>query len=66
MKYFEMVESSIPKEHPTYKFASNTFFFAKKHKEIVDKFGRFPHRNKLVGRESTEEEEIAVASGLSF
>lgn len=30
--------------------------FAKDHKEIVDRFGRFPHRNKVLGRESTAEE----------
>lgn len=27
-----------------------------KHKEIIDKFGRYPHRNKILGRESTPEE----------
>lgn len=30
--------------------------FAIKHKEIIDRFGRFPHRNEMLGRESTEEE----------
>lgn len=28
----------------------------RKHKVIIDKFGRYPHRNKILGRESTEEE----------
>lgn len=27
-----------------------------KHKEIIDRFGRYPHRNRLLGRQSTEEE----------
>jgi len=27
-----------------------------KHKEIIEKFGRYPHRNKILGRESTDEE----------
>ncbi len=27
-----------------------------KHKAIIDRFGRYPHRNKILGRESTEEE----------
>ncbi|MEM7258768.1 MAG: DUF924 family protein [Pseudomonadota bacterium] len=27
-----------------------------KHKEIIERFGRYPHRNKVLGRESTEEE----------
>lgn len=30
--------------------------FAIRHKEIIDRFGRFPHRNEMLGRESTEEE----------
>lgn len=35
--------------------ASN-FEFEKKHKAIIDRFGRYPHRNALLGRESSEEE----------
>lgn len=27
-----------------------------RHKAIVDRFGRYPHRNKILGRESTAEE----------
>ena len=27
--------------------------FEKKHKVIIDRFGRFPHRNEILGREST-------------
>lgn len=30
--------------------------FEKKHKEIIDKYGRYPHRNTILGRESTAEE----------
>lgn len=30
--------------------------FEFKHKVIIDKFGRYPHRNDILGRESTEEE----------
>lgn len=30
--------------------------FAVEHSEIVARFGRFPHRNKALGRESTQEE----------
>ncbi|ETD66669.1 membrane protein [Pelistega indica] len=32
------------------------FKFAEMHKDIIEKFGRFPHRNRILGRESTEEE----------
>ncbi len=30
--------------------------YEKKHKEIVDRFGRYPHRNEILGRTSTPEE----------
>lgn len=30
--------------------------FEYKHKAIVDRFGRYPHRNEILGRKSTEEE----------
>lgn len=36
---------------------------AREHKSIIDKFGRFPHRNKVMERESTDEELIYLATG---
>lgn len=39
--------------------------FAHHHRDIVRRFGRFPHRNKLLGRESTPEEiEFLEAGGF--
>lgn len=35
---------------------ANNLKFAERHKEIVDRFGRFPHRNATLGRVSTPEE----------
>jgi len=41
--------------------------FAIKHMEIIERFGRFPHRNDLLGRQSTEEEiEFLTQPGSSF
>lgn len=41
--------------------------FEIKHKEIIDRFGRYPHRNKLLGRVSTpEEKEFLKQPGSSF
>ncbi len=38
-----------------------------KHKAIIERFGRFPHRNSALGRESTAEEiEFLKQSGSSF
>ena len=33
------------------------------HRDIIEKFGRFPHRNKLLGRTSTPEERKFLADG---
>jgi uncharacterized protein (DUF924 family) len=30
--------------------------FERKHKDIIDRFGRYPHRNEILGRPSTAEE----------
>ncbi|WP_395374873.1 DUF924 family protein [Marinicella sp. W31] len=35
---------------------ANNLDFAHKHKIIIDRFGRYPHRNAVLGRESTAEE----------
>ncbi|MDG2175557.1 MAG: DUF924 domain-containing protein [Gammaproteobacteria bacterium] len=41
--------------------------FEHKHKDIIDQFGRYPHRNALLGRESTPEEEKFLSQpGSSF
>lgn len=41
--------------------------YAIRHKVIIDRFGRFPHRNEILGRESTKEEiEFLKQPGSSF
>lgn len=41
--------------------------FAQKHKDIIDRFSRFPHRNALLGRVSTTEELLFLTQpGSSF
>jgi uncharacterized protein (DUF924 family) len=41
--------------------------FAIRHRDIIQRFGRFPHRNVILGRESTPEElEFLQQSGSSF
>lgn len=37
-----------------------------KHKAIIDRFGRYPHRNQILGRTSTPEEVEFVASTPGF
>lgn len=40
--------------------------YALKHQEIIKKFGRFPHRNSVLGRKSTPTEEKFIAKVAAF
>ncbi len=41
--------------------------WAQAHKDIIDRFGRFPHRNLILGRQSTDKEvEFLKQPGSSF
>jgi uncharacterized protein (DUF924 family) len=43
------------------------YYFAEKHREIIEHFGRFPHRNAILGRTSTPAEiEFLKQLGSSF
>jgi len=46
---------------------SDNYDFELRHKVIVDRFGRYPHRNRILGRVSTPEElEFLQQPGSSF
>lgn len=53
---------------PTYRETFETIAeFAELHRDIVDRFGRFPHRNRLLGRRNTaEEDEYLAFDGPDF
>lgn len=44
----------------------STLQYAKAHKDVIDQFGRFPHRNQALGRESTDAEKEWLAEGGGF
>ncbi|MDQ3031499.1 MAG: DUF924 domain-containing protein [Myxococcota bacterium] len=45
----------------------NNVEFAARHLEIIERFGRFPHRNAILGRDTTPEEEAFLREpGSSF
>ena len=45
----------------------NNHDFELRHKAIIDRFGRYPHRNAILGRQSTEEElAFLTEPGSSF
>jgi uncharacterized protein (DUF924 family) len=37
--------------------------FARSHRDVIARFGRFPHRNAVLGRESSDEERAYLADG---
>ena len=56
--YERLAESVSPTLQETFLTVAQ---FAELHKDIVDQFGRFPHRNSLLGRENTPEEDEYLA-----
>ena len=40
--------------------------YAQKHFDMIDRFGRFPHRNAVLGRTTRPEEEAAVEEGKNW
>lgn len=49
------------------KVLESSLDYAKRHQAVIDRFGRFPHRNQVLGRASTGEElEFLKQPGSSF
>ena len=44
-------------------FGGDSLKFALIHRDIIDRFGRFPHRNPVLGRSTTPEEQAFLDSG---
>ena len=65
---FEHSEAFEDQELSMRLFEGNpNFEWARKHREIIRRFGRFPHRNSALGRESTPEElEFLKQPGSGF
>jgi uncharacterized protein (DUF924 family) len=62
---YEALVAQAPAE--SRKSFENFLSFAKRHREIVARFGRFPHRNAILGRASTPEEQAFLKQpGSSF
>ncbi|MEM7660774.1 MAG: DUF924 family protein [Pseudomonadota bacterium] len=44
----------------------DALLWAEKHKEVIEHFGRFPHRNKVLGRVSNTEEQAWIRQNGGF
>lgn len=72
--YMPLMHSEFPEDHEealklyaSHPELSSNLKFERKHKVIIDQFGRYPHRNKDLGRESTAEELLFLEqAGSSF
>lgn len=62
-KFTELAEEARPEFRD---FARNTLDYAHQHRKVIEQFGRFPHRNRVLGRESTPEESDWLARGGGF
>lgn len=47
------------------KWLESTAWWAKEHEKVIEQFGRFPGRNKILGRASTPQEQEYIAKGGS-
>ncbi|WP_040663111.1 DUF924 family protein [Nitrococcus mobilis] len=55
VRCFELLLIELPAEHqPPFQ---NLLQYARRHRDIIRRFGRFPHRNAILGRTSTAAEE---------
>ena len=62
--YLALAKSAAPDEAKLFNGFSD---FARKHHEIIQRFGRFPHRNQILGRHSSDEEQAFLEQpGSSF
>ena len=62
--FSELVNEADEEEKKSFRSNLN---FAVKHRNIIKRFGRFPHRNKILGRKSASEEiEFLKTPGSSF
>jgi uncharacterized protein (DUF924 family) len=50
-------------EAPPTMFMAGCLDFSQQHYDVVKQWSRFPHRNKILGRENTAEEEEGLKNG---
>jgi uncharacterized protein (DUF924 family) len=59
----ERVKQDHGEESGVYKMVGGTVDFAQEHKDVIERWGRFPHRNEILGRTSTPEEVAGLSDG---
>ena len=54
------------RDHPAHAKPQGTIDYAWRHRAVIQRFGRFPHRNTALGRENTQAEAAWLAAGGGF
>ena len=70
--YMPLMHSELASDHDeavrlysSHPDLSNNLKFELKHKAIIDRFGRYPHRNEVLGRESSAQEKAFLQQPAS-
>lgn len=61
-RFEELKQDADPEWQP---MMGDFFRHACEHRDIIEMFGRFPHRNEILGRVSTDEEQLFLVEGGS-
>ena len=61
---FETLLAEAPP--PWREFAAGFVPYAHSHRDVIRQYGRFPHRNEILGRRSTPREEAHLAASRGF
>lgn len=59
-RFSGLVEAAPEEQRPRFR---EFLHHAERHREVIERFGRFPHRNAVLGRESTPEEQAFLDGG---
>jgi uncharacterized protein (DUF924 family) len=64
VRAFEDLAADAAPEHAT--LVQGGLDYARRHRDVIARFGRFPHRNEVLGRDSTAEEREHLAEHGGF
>jgi uncharacterized protein (DUF924 family) len=63
----EALQATVPSGDPDAKLFAGYLDYARRHRDVIAKYGRFPHRNAILGRASTPDEQTYLAQpGAGF
>ena len=63
LKMFTEMSAEYQNNEIMYRISKSFIGYAEEHREIVVKYGRYPHRNNVLGRECTEKEKEYMEKG---